>query len=47
MYDETLGKLHFWLTFISFNATFFPMHCSGLEGMLRRIADYDAEVRPT
>src|SRR4026208_1593129 len=29
MYDERLGKWHFWLTFVSFNATFFPMHYVG------------------
>jgi cytochrome c oxidase subunit I len=40
MYDETLGKLHFWLTFIGFNFTFGPMHWIGLEGMPRRVADY-------
>jgi cytochrome c oxidase subunit 1 len=40
MYDETLGKIHFWLTFIGFNATFGPMHWVGLEGMPRRVADY-------
>jgi cytochrome c oxidase subunit 1 len=43
MYDERLGKLHFWLTFVSFNATFFPMHYVGLRGMPRRVSDY-AEV---
>jgi len=41
MYDERLGKLHFWLTFVSFNATFFPMHYIGLRGMPRRVFDYD------
>jgi cytochrome c oxidase subunit 1 len=41
MYSETLGKLHFWLTIISFNVTFFPMHFSGLAGMPRRIPDYN------
>jgi Cytochrome C and Quinol oxidase polypeptide I len=41
MYDEGLGKLHFWLTFISFNVTFMPMHWLGLEAMPRRVADYD------
>jgi len=40
MYSETLGKLHFWLTMISFNITFFPMHFVGLAGMPRRIPDY-------
>jgi cytochrome c oxidase subunit 1 len=40
MYNERLGKLHFWLTFITFNATFFPMHYLGLQGMPRRVADY-------
>ena len=40
MYPETLGKTHFWLTIISFNVTFFPMHFLGLAGMPRRIADY-------
>jgi cytochrome c oxidase subunit I len=40
MYNERLGKLHFWLTFVSFNMTFFPMHWVGLVGMPRRVADY-------
>jgi cytochrome c oxidase subunit I len=40
MYDEKLGKLHFWLTFVAFNCTFFPMHLIGVEGMPRRVADY-------
>ena len=40
MFDERLGKLHFWLTFVAFNATFFPMHWVGLDGMPRRVADY-------
>ena len=40
MYNERLGKLHFWLTFIGFNVTFFPMHYIGLQGMPRRVADY-------
>jgi cytochrome c oxidase subunit I len=40
MYDERLGKLHFWMTFIGFNATFFPMHIIGVQGMPRRVADY-------
>jgi cytochrome c oxidase subunit 1 len=40
MYNEKLGKLHFWLTFIGFNATFFPMHYLGIQGMPRRVSDY-------
>jgi cytochrome c oxidase subunit 1 len=40
MYNERLGKLHFWLTFVGFNLTFFPMHWIGLQGMPRRVADY-------
>ena len=43
MYNERLGKLHFWLTFIGFNGTFFPMHWVGLQGMPRRVADYASE----
>lgn len=37
--NETWGKVHFVLTFIFMNLTFFPMHNLGLGGMMRRIAD--------
>jgi cytochrome c oxidase subunit 1 len=40
MYDEKLGKLHFWLSVISVNILFFPQHFLGLAGMPRRIPDY-------
>jgi len=40
MYDETIGKWHFWGSMIFFNITFFPMHFLGLAGMPRRIPDY-------
>jgi cytochrome c oxidase subunit 1 len=40
MYDDRLGKIHFWSTFIFFNLTFGPMHIIGIEGMPRRVADY-------
>jgi cytochrome c oxidase subunit 1 len=40
MYDERLGKLHFWLTLLSFNMIFFVQHFLGLAGMPRRIPDY-------
>jgi cytochrome c oxidase subunit 1 len=39
MMNETLGKIHFWLTFLFFNGVFIPMHLVGLRGMMRRIAN--------
>src|SRR5213076_2746671 len=40
MMDERLGKLSFWLIYLGFNLTFFPMHLLGLLGMPRRIYTY-------
>ncbi len=38
--DETLGRVHFWMTLVGFHLTFFVQHILGLEGMPRRVADY-------
>jgi cytochrome c oxidase subunit I+III len=40
--SETLGKWNFWLMFVFFHLTFFPMHIAGLLGMPRRIYTYEA-----
>ena len=37
--NESLGKLHFLLTFIFLNGTFFPMHFLGARGFPRRYAN--------
>ncbi len=38
--DERLGKVQFWILFIGTNLAFFPQHLLGLDGMIRRVADY-------
>jgi cytochrome c oxidase subunit I+III len=42
--DEHIGTWSFWLVFIGFNLTFFPMHIMGLLGMARRVYTYPAEL---
>jgi heme/copper-type cytochrome/quinol oxidase subunit 1 len=42
--SESLGRWHFWLMFIGFNLTFFPMHILGVQGMQRRIFRYPIET---
>ncbi len=44
MPSETLGRWNFWLLFIGFNLTFFPMHILGLTGMPRRVYTYAPEM---
>ncbi|MEL7417542.1 MAG: cytochrome c oxidase subunit I [Cyanobacteria bacterium J06648_1] len=45
MVNETLGQIHFVMTFVGFNITFLPMHQLGLQGMNRRIALYDPQFQ--
>ncbi|MBW4532624.1 MAG: cytochrome c oxidase subunit I [Pleurocapsa minor HA4230-MV1] len=45
MVNETLGQIHFVMTFIGFNITFLPMHQLGLQGMNRRVALYDPQFQ--
>jgi len=42
MLSEKIGMVHFWLMFLAFNLTFFPMHFVGLHGMPRRVYTYPA-----
>ncbi|MCF6225310.1 MAG: cytochrome c oxidase subunit I [Xanthomonadales bacterium] len=43
MYNERLGKWHFWLSVVFVNVLFFPQHYLGLAGMPRRIPDYSPQ----
>jgi cytochrome c oxidase subunit I len=42
--NETLGRVNFWILFVGFNLTFFPMHILGLKGMPRRIYTYSPDM---
>ncbi len=42
--DERSGKIQFWILFIGTNPAFFPQHLLGLDGMIRRVADYSANA---
>ncbi len=44
MLNEALGHVHFWLFFLGFNLTFFPMHILGMKGMPRRVYTYQPEM---
>jgi cytochrome c oxidase subunit I+III len=44
MMSERLGKWAFWLIFVGFNLTFFPMHILGLQGMPRRVYTYQPDM---
>ena len=37
--NETMGKIHFWGSFVCMNFIFFPMLIQGLAGVLRRLYD--------
>jgi cytochrome c oxidase subunit 1 len=43
MYNEAMGKFHFWWSTIFVNVLFFPQHFLGLAGMPRRIPDYSTQ----
>jgi heme/copper-type cytochrome/quinol oxidase subunit 1 len=45
MLNESVGSIHFWLFFVGFNLTFFPMHLLGLGGMPRRVYTYLPELQ--
>ena len=46
MLNERLGKVHFWMMFIAFNSTFFPLFALGLMGMPRRVVTYPSHLQP-
>ena len=44
MLDDTLGKVHFWMTFLGTYAIYYPMHYLGFEGMPRRYYAYGTDT---
>jgi cytochrome c oxidase subunit 1 len=44
MMSDRVGKVNFWVLFVGFNTTFFPMHFLGIQGMPRRVYTYPAEM---
>jgi cytochrome c oxidase subunit I+III len=44
MFSETVGQVSFWIFFVGFNLTFFPMHIAGLLGMPRRVYTYPSDL---
>lgn len=44
-YNEALGQLQFWATFIGANLTYLPMFALGMLGMPRRVVDYSPELQ--
>jgi cytochrome c oxidase subunit I+III len=44
MLSQRLGLLSFWLTFVGFNITFFPMHLMGMHGLPRRVYTYSESL---
>ncbi|MBI2873293.1 MAG: cbb3-type cytochrome c oxidase subunit I [Chloroflexi bacterium] len=44
MYNDRLGKLHFWWMLVTYNLTFLPMFWAGVQGMNRRVADFPPEL---
>jgi cytochrome c oxidase subunit 1 len=42
--NEKLGKVHFWMMFVFFNLTFFPLFAAGLLGMPRRVSSYNPDL---
>ncbi len=45
-FNETLGKIHFWLLFLAFNSTFMPLFALGIMGMPRRVVTYPSNLQP-